>query len=199
MPPDAADPRLRLFVGLFVPAAAARELHTTVRGILAGAGFRFVPPEEIHLTLRFVGETEESKVEGLRASLERSLSGLPAPRLRLARTGSFPETGSARVLWVGLDEDPGTEGRLSALALASEAAVVESGCGAPSADPFHPHLTVARPSRYGRCLPPEDFRRLSLAVRWLPAEVRLVESRPGQAGDGRFPVIASFPLRQDSV
>lgn len=186
-------------MGLFVPAAAARELHTTVRGILAGAGFRFVLPEEIHLTLRFIGDTPASKIEGLRASLERSLACRAAPKLRLARTGAFPEAGSARVLWVGVDEDPGTEGRLSALALAAAAAVVESGCAGTGEDPFRPHLTVARPSRYGRCLPPEDFRRLRLAVRWLPVEARLVESRPGEVGESRFPAIATFPLLPDSA
>ena len=191
MPPDAIPSSRRLFVGLFVPAAAARELHATVRGLLRGAGFRFVPPEEIHLTLRFVGETPEGGIEALREGLGRSLAGLAAPRLRLARTGSFPETGSARVLWVGVDEDPGTEGRLAALASA-----VAAG---PAEEPFQPHLTVARPARYGRCLPPEDFRRLRLAIRWHPTEVRLVESRPGESGDDRFPVLASFPLLQDSA
>lgn len=178
-------------MGLFLPAAAARELHTTVRGLLRGAGFRFVPPEEIHLTLHFLGETPEAEIEGLRAGLERSLADLAAPRLRLLRTGAFPETGSAHVLWAGVDEDPGTEGRLAALASASGAAEGD--------EPFRPHLTVARPSRYGRCLPPEDFRGLRLAIRWLPLEARLVESRPGEEGASRFPVIASFPLRQDSL
>jgi 2'-5' RNA ligase len=191
MPPDPSVPSRRLFVGLFLPAEAARELHTTVRGLLRGAGFRFVPPEEIHLTLRFLGETPEAEIEGLRTGFERSLADLAAPRLRLAHTGSFPGAGSARVLWVGVDEDPGTEGRLAALA---------SAVGASDGDdPFRPHLTVARPSRYGRGLPPEDFRGLRLAIRWLPVEARLVESRPGEEGASRFPVIASFPLRQDSV
>lgn len=194
MPLAETLPSRKLFVGLFVPAAAARELHTAVRGILAGAGFRFVLPEEIHLTLRFIGPTPDSKIEGVRASLGRSLAGLAAPKLRLARTGSFPETGSARVLWVGVEEDPGTEGRLLALARAADAAVLESAVGVPAGDPFHPHVTVARPARHRGCLPPEDFRQIRLAVRWHPTEVRLVESRPGEVGDSRFPPIGSFPL-----
>ena len=199
MPPEAPTPNRRLFVGLFLPAAAAKELHGTVRGLLAGAGFRFVPPEEIHLTLRFLGETPAAKVDGLREHLERALTELPAPRLRLGRTGSFPETGSARVLWAGVDEDPGTEGRLEALARAADAAAIGSGCAPADEDPFRPHITVARPARYGRGLPPEDFRRLRLAVRWLPAEARLVESRPGESGESRFPAIATFPLLPDSA
>src|SRR5262245_2971970 len=105
MPSEASLPIRKLFVGLFVPAAAAPELHTTVRGILAGAGFRFVVPEEIHLTLRFIGMTPQEKIEGLRASLRSSLAGLAAPKLQLSRTGSFPETGTARVLWAGVEED----------------------------------------------------------------------------------------------
>jgi 2'-5' RNA ligase len=194
MLPDATPAVRKLFVGIFVPAAAARELHTTIRGILAGAGFRFVEPEEIHLTLRFIGMTPEEKIEGLRTSLRRSLAGLAAPKLKLSRTGSFPETGSARVLWAGVEEDPGTEGRLHALARAADAAVLESFVGAPAVDAFQPHVTVARPGRHRWCLPPEDFRRLRLAVRWHPTEVRLVESRPGETGDARFPAIETFPL-----
>jgi 2'-5' RNA ligase len=199
LPSGAADrvPTRRLFVGLFVDATAARELHTTVRGILAGAGFRFVPPEEIHLTLRFLPETQAARVDDLRAALEGALAGLPAPRLRIAHTGTFPESGSAQVLWAGVEEDPGTEGRLEALASAADAAAVAS-IGAPApAEPFRPHITVARPSRYGRCLPPEDFRSLRLGVRWLPTEARLVESRPGSSGEARFPLIAGIGLLPD--
>jgi 2'-5' RNA ligase len=189
VPSDPPLPIRKLFVGLFAPAAAAREIHSAVRGILAGAGFRFVPPEEVHLTLRFIGMTPEERIEDLRASLRRSLAGLQAPDLVISRTGSFPEKGSARVLWVGVDEAPGTQGRLLALARAADAAV-----GGAAEDPFSPHLSVARPGRDRGCLPPEDFRKLRLAVRWRPTEVRLVESRPGEAGDARFPLIESFPL-----
>ncbi|MFN0007570.1 MAG: RNA 2',3'-cyclic phosphodiesterase [Planctomycetota bacterium] len=194
MPPDATPATRKLFVGLFVPAAAARKLQAAVYGVLAGAGLRVVAPEEVHLTLRFIGRTPASKIEGLRASLGRFLAGLSAPQLRIARTGSFPETGVARVLWVGVEEEPGTEGRLLTLARATDAAVVESGVGGPPEDPFLPHLTVARPARQRGCLPSEEFRRLRLAVPWHPSEVRLVESRPGETGDSRFPVIESFPL-----
>jgi 2'-5' RNA ligase len=189
----------RIFVGLFLPASAARELHTTVRGLLAGAGFRFVPPDEIHLTLRFLGDTEDAAIEELRSALEGRLAGLCAPSLRIATTGAFPESGAARILWAGIEEDPGTEGRLAALAQATEAAVAGSATARPAEERFQPHLTVARPSRHGRSLPPEDFRRLRLAVRWRPLEVRLVESRPGQSGPARFPLIASFPLLPDSA
>lgn len=185
MSSDPILPIRKLFVGLFLPAAAARELHAAVRGVLVGDGFRFVQPEEIHLTLRFVGMTPEERIEGLRADLRRSLASLRAPRLTLSRTGTFPESGAARVLWAGVDEDPGTEGTLLALARAA---------GYAADEPFQPHLTVARPARSRGCPPPEDFRRLALAVRWHPAEVRLVESRPGEAGDLRFPSIESFPL-----
>jgi RNA 2',3'-cyclic 3'-phosphodiesterase len=189
----------RLFVGLFVPVEAARAIHGAVRGLLLGAGFRFVPPEEIHVTLRFLGGIEESRVQGIRVGLERTLEGLAAPRLRIRHTGSFPKTGAARVLWAGVEEDPGTEGRLAALADAAETAAVEAGLPPSYETAFHAHATVARPSRRGASLPPEDFRRLRLDIRWLPSEVLLVESRPGEVGQARFPTIASFPLLLDYV
>jgi 2'-5' RNA ligase len=197
MDPSQGTASRRLFVGAFLHAAGARVIHGDVRGLLAGAGFRFVPPEEIHMTLAFLGETDTAVVPGLVGAIRSAVDGLAGPRLLITHTGSFPEQGSARVLWVGVEEDAGTEGRLEALAQAVRGAAASAGVDRDPEAGFQAHLTVARPSRFGRCLPPEDFRRRRLDVRWAPASIRLVESHPGQAGESRFPLVAEFALSPD--
>jgi len=196
--PAASRPAARrLFVGAFLHAAGAREIHDAVGGLLAGAGFRFVPPAEIHLTLAFLGERDPSLVPGLQEAIGPAVGGLAGPRLRIRHTGSFPEKGAARVLWLGVEEDAGTEGRLEALARSVRDAVARCGVGLEAEKRFQAHLTVARSSRHRRSLPPEDFRRLRLDVRWLPEMIRLVKSRPGQPGESRYPSRADFALSPD--
>jgi 2'-5' RNA ligase len=167
---------LRLFVGAFPPEDVAVALARAVEGPLAAARVRLVPPEEIHLTLRFLGATEESAVEGLREDLGRTLADRHAADLRIRGTGAFPDLVRARVLWAGV------EGHVPEL-LPGE---LET-----------PHLTVARAS--GRVRVPEAFLRVELLLPWILDEVRLVESRPGASGPERFRAIAAFPLSRESM
>jgi 2'-5' RNA ligase len=152
-----------------------------VSPVLRSAGFRIVPADEIHLTLRFLGPTPEEEIPRLVEFLRRTIAPFRRPGIRVAGTGAFPDERSARVLWAGID-DPGH--RLPHLA----AAVGES-------KPYTPHLTVAR-CRGVRA--PESFLDLELDLPWTPDEVVLVESRPGSAGPDRFPRIESFRLSSDS-
>jgi 2'-5' RNA ligase len=184
----------RLFVGVFLPYPAALEVHRAVRGRLEAGDVRLVPPEEFHLTLHFLGATDEVRIPVLSDALTRRVSALPAPRLRLSSTGAFPDAAAARILWVGVREEPGAEGRLSALAGAARAAAVDAGASAAGEEPWSAHLTVARSARRGRMQLPDGFRELRLDVPWRPEEVRLVESCPGETGAARFPLLAAFRL-----
>jgi 2'-5' RNA ligase len=168
---------LRLFVGAFPPEDVAAELHRAVRETLADARVRLVPPEEIHLTLRFLGATEEAAVAEIRRELERSLARRPAARLRIRGAGAFPAPERAKVLWVGL------EGPYERLALE---------------EAWTPHLTVARAAGDARVRVPPAFLEIELALAWVLDEVRLVDSRPGARGPERFQTIAAFPLSRES-
>jgi len=174
----------RLFVGIFPPAELSARVHAAVSPALRSTDFRIVPAGEIHLTLRFLGETPAENipalVEFLRGTIRPGLRSAP-PVIRVAGTGAFPDPQAARVLWAGID-DP--ENRLARLA----AAVGES-------KPYTPHLTVAR-CRGVRA--PKPFLDLALDLPWTPEEVVLVESRPGASGPDRFPLIEAFRLSSDS-
>jgi 2'-5' RNA ligase len=131
-----------------VRAFIAFELSPAVRSALAGlmtdlrdrfAGLRWVRPEGVHLTLRFLGESSPRQIERLRVSLGPLAACCPRAEVVLRGLGLFPERGSARVLWLGVElPEP-----LVALQAGCEAAAVAAGFPRESR-PFSPHLTLGR-------------------------------------------------------
>lgn len=108
-----------------------------------------VPPQNWHITLRFLGDTDPIQAETILAHLDESL-GVEPFRLRLAGLGGFPKERKASVLWMGVADN--TE-PLSALAEVCEAAAQRAGFDSEGR-PFHPHLTLSR------LRPPADVRSL---------------------------------------
>jgi 2'-5' RNA ligase len=98
---------MRLFIAIELPADAKNELGR-LRVDIPGA--RWVPSDQIHLTLAFLGEVDEAALERLTGQLARIQ--MTEFRVRFARTGCFPDHQRPRVLWVGLEPEP----RLNTLA-----------------------------------------------------------------------------------
>lgn len=101
---------------------------------------RWVRPESVHLTLRFLGETSDGKADALARRLEKGLGDTRPFGLRFRGVGCFPSPRRARVVWVGLDEPPPP--------LFAAQKVVERAARATGfpeeARPFRAHLTIAR-------------------------------------------------------
>ena len=132
---------VRIFVAV-VLEPALREALADVRSRLnsAGAALRWVPPENLHFTLRFLGEIAEARVATVTAAA-RAVAGTIEPfEITLAGMGAFPSARRPQVVWVsvGIGAD-----RLVTLArdLDTELRGLEF---APEDRPFRPHLTVAR-------------------------------------------------------
>lgn len=177
---------MRLFIAIELPPEL-KEALATLRGDLPGA--RWVAAEQIHLTLAFLGEVEEEKVEGLRTELAGI--HLPPFTLSLTGTGCFPNRHLPRVLWVGLTPQL----RLTNLVTAVQGAI--AACGLPVEErPFSPHLTLARfkfpaPREVGNFLDlplPGPFPALAVQ------EFILFQSRLTPHGAEHLP-LATFPLR----
>ena len=64
------------------------------------ADVKWVRPESVHLTLKFLGDVPEETLEELGRSARTALAGRPAPNLRLKGTGVFPDRGRPRVVWL---------------------------------------------------------------------------------------------------
>jgi 2'-5' RNA ligase len=102
--------------------------------------WRWVTPDHIHLTLRFLGNVSNETVPSLLQAIEQAAQGQTAFPLRARALGCFPHPARARVLWVGLDDPSQTLARLNARLTA---ALTPLGFP-PEGRPFQPHLTLAR-------------------------------------------------------
>ena len=100
----------------------------------------WVRPENIHLTLRFLGEIDDSHVEKIAAHLRKHLAGVESFSLRVRGVGVFPSAKSPSVLWVGAEP---LDGSLRLVQAATEAAAQTAGLKAEQRA-FSPHLTLAR-------------------------------------------------------
>jgi 2'-5' RNA ligase len=134
--------RAFLAVNLGVPTIravgdCARELRRTVPRELRVA---WVPPANMHLTVKFLGPIEPEAAEAVGDRLGRGLVETRPIEVRVAGLGAFPDATRPRVLWAGV-EDPG--GGLSRLVASVEGWLEELGFPR-EARPFSPHLTLGR-------------------------------------------------------
>lgn len=97
-------------------------------------------PEKLHVTLKFLGETEPSRVEDLSGAASLAASHVEPFRLTIDETGAFPPHGQPRVLWLGIED---ASGRLAVLQRSLEDACAAAGFPREPR-PFKPHLTLAR-------------------------------------------------------
>jgi 2'-5' RNA ligase len=186
---SAVDPA-RAFVAIELEAAlreALGDLQARLRPRLGG--IRLVRPEGIHLTLRFLGDTSPTQVESLRPRLAAAAALCPPAEARLAGLGTFPERGSPRVLWLGLDVPPAVFDLQRACERAARAAGFER-----EARPFRAHLTLGRWRERGPRpdLPPADLGATRLET--------LVLFRSDLRPDGAvYTPLARFPLGRAAV
>lgn len=125
---------MRLFVAIDLPDEVRQSVADICRGL---PGVRWLPPDQLHLTLRFIGEADDA----VNATIHRGLAAIDFPPLPLSLqgVGCFPSLQRPRVLWVGVR---GGES-LPQLQQRVEAAVVAAGVPAEKR-PFSPHITLAR-------------------------------------------------------
>jgi 2'-5' RNA ligase len=155
-------PTYRLFIAAELPAAVKDSLLAVQSQLRAARPpVAWVAPEAMHLTLRFLGDTDAALVEPLGAAMHAALGATSTPRLWLARAGAFPSLARPSVLWVGVRGDTAALQRAHA-ALEREL----DALGLPPADkPFAPHLTIGRVRRDAR---PDEQVRLGERLRDLP-------------------------------
>lgn len=125
---------IRLFVAIPLPDALRRRLAGLCTGV---RDVRWVPEENLHLTLRFIGEVEEPQAVDIATALQ-GVRCDPFP-LSLAGAGHFESGRRVRVLWVGVDSSP----PLMQLQERVESALRRAGVP-PDTRRFTPHVSLAR-------------------------------------------------------
>ena len=134
--------RWRTFVAVPLPEDVHRALGALQRSMPRRAGdvVRWVEPDAIHLTLRFLGGIDPDRVGPISEGLSEAAARSARFTLKLDGPGAFPSLRRPRVLWVGLS---GETDRLKQLHGRVEGALVRAGFD-PEDRGFQPHLTVGR-------------------------------------------------------
>lgn len=128
----------RLFVAVDLPDEVRKSLTGICRGI---SGARWVPEDQLHLTMRFIGAADDSTFAAIKNSLA-GVKGVAFP-LTISGVGHFPPGRHPRVIWVGLEPcEP-----LLALQQDIDRAVVAAHVPAEPRR-FSPHITIARLKEY---------------------------------------------------
>jgi 2'-5' RNA ligase len=192
---------VRAFVAVVPPAAALAELAEAVAPLRAAAppGVRWVPADQWHLTLAFLGEVDDGALPDLTERLARAARRHPPMGLAFGGAGRFGD----RVLWIrvhGAGYVPDADGgrgatELKRLATSVAAAARRSGISVDDR-PYRPHLTLAR----GR--PGTNLRQSVAALRefdgspWTADALHLVRSRlgAGPGGTAVHEIIGTWPL-----
>lgn len=186
---------MRLFVALVPSEEAVEDLDSFLEVRRAAAPFRWALPEQLHLTLAFLGDVAEHRLDELVERLGRAAGRRTAFSATIAGGGAFPHAARAKVLWAGVEASRPEE--LARLATGARAAAAKSGIAVDGAR-FRPHLTLAR---LGVPAEVSNWVRLLDSYRgptWPAAAITLVESHLGQGPRGRprYDVVAEVPLRR---
>jgi RNA 2',3'-cyclic 3'-phosphodiesterase len=134
---------MRLFVAVEIDDPTRRVAEALAHDLRAAIGrsvaARWVPPENMHLTVRFIGHVDDGRVPPIIETLAQALD-VPAFDVELGGCGVFPPGGPPRVLWIGL-----TQGlpNLAAMHDAFDRRLARFGFE-PETRPFSAHLTLAR-------------------------------------------------------
>jgi 2'-5' RNA ligase len=103
------------------------------------SGFKWVKSDQLHITLKFLGDMPTDRITSLDTNFSRLGGTKPFP-ITLGGVGAFPSLSRVKTLWLGVEEGVSTLSRLAAFV---EKASVLSGCEAERRK-FHPHLTLGR-------------------------------------------------------
>jgi len=99
-------PVMRLFVAVYPPVEAAAAILELLRGVELPEQ-RLVPPEQVHMTLHFVGDTDKRQLEDVMESVERAAAGVEAFALTPRRLMCLPDRGEPRLVAVETDAPAG--------------------------------------------------------------------------------------------
>jgi 2'-5' RNA ligase len=194
----AALERMRLFLAVFPPAEVVLQLTAAAGSLAHGLSpqaVAWIRPEQIHLTLNFLGDVEQARLGEFQRAVEAAC-GRGEPLLVRARgLGCFPSPARPRIIWVGLG---GAVEALEGLKRMLDENLAPLGY-VPDERAFHPHLSIGRVKRLNGG---DRLHLVATLPRWREADfgpwtmerVDLMQSVLSPAG-AEYSRVQSFPLR----
>jgi RNA 2',3'-cyclic 3'-phosphodiesterase len=182
----------RLFIALNLPPELRYALHSATAPLRDAAPGRWVVPDNLHLTVKFLGNRPEAELPVLVEKLSAVAQGAPPARLGLSGIGGFPNLRRARVVWIGVEQDPKLE------LLQHD---VETACAALGYEmegrAFRPHITLGRLTdpappqlrALGRAAAQVDFSATAEAM-----TLDIMRSDTGGGRGSRYTLLSSVPL-----
>ncbi len=192
---------MRLFVALDIDDSIRHRLSTFLDGVRGFApDLNWARPENLHITLKFIGEQRPEKLSPIKQALQ-PIHSTPF-EISFRSYGFFPTPKSARVFWIGIESGP----QLAGLATSVDNSLTPLGIPAETR-PFSPHLTLARSGSGRPHRGPGDrtnnkFQRLQEKLTPMPPldfgtmtarEFFLYESKLSPAG-ARYTKLERFPF-----
>src|SRR5713101_6749295 len=182
---------MRLFVALEIPSAVRENIAALLQSLRAvSPQTRWARPENLHVTLKFIGEVPETKLGAIRSALAAARSDQPVT-LDFRGLGFFPNDKHPRVFWAGIEASPNLK------TLAADIDKATEKLGIPREQrPFSPHLTLARIE------PPRLPEKLRAAIQENAArdfgslrsgQFHLIESKLKPSG-AEYTTVESFPF-----
>ena len=192
---DAA--RMRLFVAIPVPQAmkgVLQQVQGELQEVMPVKSAAWTRPENMHLTLRFLGGVNPDRVRALQERLKLTVAGFGPLRLVCERLGCFPDLRFPRVVWAWVHDAQERLPRLAQLVNEATSAFAER---TPDAQ-FMGHITLARPRQVRRPEAAVLAKFVEAAVArefgsWPAEELELIRSELSPGGS-RYTTLARFQL-----
>ena len=133
---------LRAFIAVEIPSSLQNTIQESTSGLhktLSNDLIRWVPPQNVHLTLKFLGDVSSSNLDLIKQMLTAEVAQHPCFEMQAEGIGSFPNSRRPRVIWVGLH----APAVLESLQRGIESASARLGYTSEEKS-FSPHLTIGR-------------------------------------------------------
>jgi 2'-5' RNA ligase len=139
--------QIRSFIAIEMPPEVRKSLFRLQQSLKAGGQqIKWVEPENLHLTLQFLGNIDSAKVGAITSAIEKVAAGIRHFQIEVGGLGVFPDARRVNVIWVGL---AGDLEKLDKLQKNIEAELTPLGFP-PETRPFTPHLTIGRVRDFAR-------------------------------------------------
>jgi len=140
--------KIRTFIAVSISEEARKAVAQMIVSLQEfGSGIRWVKPENLHLTLKFLGDIEEENLPKLEEAMNSSTEMIKPFKYELVNVGCFPNYKRPRVLWIGVED---SEDRLLLLHQNIESEFTKQDFPKESRK-FTPHLTIARVKDFRKC------------------------------------------------
>ncbi|MDI6841114.1 MAG: RNA 2',3'-cyclic phosphodiesterase [bacterium] len=131
---------MRAFVAIKIPTEIIEKVAQLQESLKEVQGVKWVKPENIHLTLKFLGEVKDEQIETVKSAIKSSIQGIKPFNISLSDIGGFPNLRRPNVLWIGVKEG---KDKLIGLINKLEKELSKLGFEPEAREPS-PHLTIGR-------------------------------------------------------